>query len=133
MPGGTVVGRHLDGADLPPPTSLAVPLIVTAVPLPTIASSSGAVMAAVGGVVSVDADARTSPSCSVAGCASMSASRLTVACCMRASVGVPGGRRASSSPHVPLDGAGAEHERAAGLAVEGQMVRGRTRAHSVEP
>ncbi len=45
----------------------------------------GASMLEVGAAPSVDLAAGTSPDCRVAGWASMSASRFTVACCMRAS------------------------------------------------
>src|SRR4051812_16085510 len=68
-----------------PPTSDAVPVTVIAAPLRTEAPGAGEVIVVVGGVVSVDAVAPTSPLISVAGCAPMSARMLTVACCIRGS------------------------------------------------
>ena len=64
--------------------SLAVPVTVTG-PAGTEAPFAGDVIVTVGGVVSVDLSAATRPACSVLGCAPMSASRLTVACCMAGS------------------------------------------------
>ena len=61
--------------------------------------------------VSVDAVAAASPDCSEPGCTPMSASRLTVACCIDAV-----GRGAAAvvlvvEPPGPLDRAGAEDQR----------------------
>src|SRR5262245_59416948 len=67
---------------MPPPASLAVPVIVTVVPLWMFAPPTGEVIVEVGAAASLDADAATSPGWSVPGCAPMSASRLTVACRM---------------------------------------------------
>ena len=83
MPGAAAVGGDLDPADHPPPVSVAVPLTFTAHagrhgraggrrgdPRRRAASCRSTVAATV------------SPVCRVAGCAPMSASRLTVACCI---------------------------------------------------
>ena len=103
--------------------SLAVPVMVSDWPTGTVAPAAGAVMADVGGVVSVVAAAATSPDCKVAGCAPMSARRLTVACLTAVSAEWHLSRRVVvvQSPR-PLDAAGAEHQRAAGRAVQGQVV-----------
>jgi len=73
----------------PPPESAAVPAIVIDEPAATDAPLAGEVIVEVGGARSVDAVAATRPSCtcSVPGCAPMSAKRLTVACCIRRSAG----------------------------------------------
>ena len=76
-------------ATTPPPVSVAVPDTVTALPTLVLEPFAGAVMLAVGGVVSVDLLAATRPVCRVAGWTPMSASRLTVACWMSWSTGVP--------------------------------------------
>ena len=68
-----------------PATSVAVPLIVTGAPLATLEPSSGELITELGGAVSVEAVAPTRSPCSVSGWAPMSASTLTVACCMRGS------------------------------------------------
>ena len=60
----------------------------------------------------------------VPGCTPMSASRLTVACCMRTSAAaLPRSWLAVEAPR-PLDRAGAEHQRPAGMPVQRQAVRG---------
>src|SRR5262249_15429863 len=69
-------------ATTPPPASVAVPVIVTEEPSDKLAPAAGEVIVDVGGVVSVDAVAGVSPDMSVAGCAPMSADRVTVACCL---------------------------------------------------
>src|SRR5262249_39843673 len=69
-------------ATTPPPVSLAVPETVTRAPSARLAPGAGAVIVAVGAVLSVDAVATTRPVMSWYGCAPMSANRLTVACCM---------------------------------------------------
>jgi hypothetical protein len=61
---------------------VAVPLIVTAVPVLTVWPEAGLVIMDTGGVVSVDACAVISPLCNVAGCTPISAKRFTVACCI---------------------------------------------------
>ena len=65
----------------------------------------------------------------------MSASRFTVACCMRASVGRAAWSCSVVEPPGPLHRAGAEHERAARVAVErrGGASRCRTRRSSRSP
>ncbi len=68
-----------------PPASAAVPLTVTWAPLATEVPGAGVEMATVGPVVSVDFVAATSRESRVVGCALMSASRLTWACCIRMS------------------------------------------------
>ena len=55
----------------------------------TVEPAAGDVIVEVGGVLSLDAVAGVSAPCSVAGCAPMSARRLTVACC-RLTSGVVG-------------------------------------------
>src|SRR5207248_5725958 len=83
-----------------PPTSLAVPMIAMRTPLDTVAPAAGDVTVEVGAVVSLDAAAGTRPACNVCGCTSMSANRLTVACCMRGS-GIETPRSCTpSSPHA---------------------------------
>ena len=69
-----------------PPASPAVPLIDTRLPLPTEAPAAGDAMAEEGAIVSNVMFAwrgfvASAPVCSDAGCAPMSASRFTVACC----------------------------------------------------
>ncbi len=80
-------------ATTPPPASVAVPLSVMR--LPSAAVAGGEVSVAVGFVVSVEAEADTRPLCRVAGCAPMSANRLTVACCMFRSAGLSPGFQSS--------------------------------------
>jgi hypothetical protein len=65
--------------------SAAVPVMVTWRPAGRVEPDDGELMTDVGAVVSVDWAAATSPDRSVAGCTPMSASRFTVACCMRLS------------------------------------------------
>ncbi len=69
----------------PPPVSLAVPLIVTWLPGVIEAFGAGAVIVDVGAVESLETVAAVIPLISVDGCTPMSANRLTVACCIRAS------------------------------------------------
>ena len=83
-----------------PPTSVAVPLTVTVVPLAIDAPDAGVLIVATGPVVSVDAVAATRPVIRVAGCAFMSARRLTVACCMRGSAAAPAPSCSWSRPHA---------------------------------
>jgi hypothetical protein len=72
--------------------------MVTAEPSGKVAPGAGAVMADVGGVASVDADASVMPDIGEKGWTfPMSASRFTVACCMAGSVEVP--VHELSSPH----------------------------------
>src|SRR6266852_4717883 len=73
----------------PPPVSVAVPLMVTAVPCWKVAPATGEVIDEVGGRLSVEAEAATRPACSVAGWTPISASKFTVACCIRTSVVEP--------------------------------------------
>ncbi len=80
-----------------PPVSLAVPVTLT-VP-GTVAPGNGVLMTVTGAVVSVEAEAGTMPAARVPGCAPMSASRFTVACCMRRSVGAEPRSWTSSRPH----------------------------------
>ena len=68
---------------------MAVPLIVIGTPGATDAPCAGEVMLDDGATWSVDAEAGTSPACSVTGCTPMSANRFTVAWRMRESTGVP--------------------------------------------
>jgi hypothetical protein len=75
-------------ATTPPPASDAVPVTCTAVPLVCVDPPLGELTVDVGGVWSVDAVAATRPGWIVVGCTPMSASRLTVACCIAGSVGV---------------------------------------------
>jgi hypothetical protein len=74
-------------ATTPPPVSVAVPVIVTALPSASLAPDAGEVIVEVGGVVSVDLLAGASSELSVEGCAPISARRLTVACSMLGSGG----------------------------------------------
>src|SRR5271169_3859385 len=55
-----------------PPTSVAVPWIVTLVPVGTAAPATGEVMMETGGVVSVEAVALVRPVCNVTGCTPIS-------------------------------------------------------------
>ena len=64
-----------------PPTSEAVPVMVTAVPSLMLAPPLGEVMTAVGAVWSVEDWASTKLACSVCGVTPMSANRLTMDCC----------------------------------------------------
>src|SRR5882672_10661199 len=88
----------------PPPCSVAWPLIVTRVPLGTEAPDAGDTIVELGAKMSADIEAATSgvpsaPSCNDCGWAPMSASRLTVACCIARS-GFAGRRSCTaSSPH----------------------------------
>ncbi len=86
-------------ATTPPPVSVAVPETVTGAPTAAVEPFAGAVMLAVGGVVSVDLLVATRPVCRVAGWTPMSANRLTVACCMSWSTGVPALSWLASRPH----------------------------------
>ena len=70
------------------------------VPATTVSPVAGEVTADVGGVVSAEAVAATRPPCRLAGCAPMSASTFTVACCIARS-GVDPPR--SCSPSSPQD------------------------------
>ena len=75
-------------ATVPPPLSDAVPVMVTRSPLSTVPPAAGEVTIDVGAKTSADFAAATSgvdgsaPICSEPGCAPMSASRFTVACCI---------------------------------------------------
>ena len=69
-------------ATVPPPASVAVPVIVIAAPACTLAPAAGDVMVDTGGKESVDAVAKVNPDWMLAGCTPISANRLTVACCM---------------------------------------------------
>ena len=71
----------------PPPASAAVPLTVTGTPLATVPPSSGNPIADKGGVTSPVAIAGVRFPCKVAGCTAISASKLTVNCCIRTSSG----------------------------------------------
>ncbi len=79
-----------------PPVSAAVPVTVTRAPSATVLPAAGEVTAEDGGVVSVDAAARTSPAIGSYGWAPMSANRFTVACCITGSAAWPLGLLASS-------------------------------------
>ena len=109
----------------PPPASLAVP--VTVIGPAMLAPSAGAVKLVVGGVVSVDALAATSPLCRVVGCVPKSANRFTVACCMRTSAGSLAAVVLVVESPGPLYGAGAEHQRAARVAVQREVMGGGAR------
>src|SRR5450755_485318 len=65
-----------------PPTSVAVPEMITVSPCGNDAPLEGAVILETGAVTSVDAVAANNPVCKVAGCTPMSANRLIVACCI---------------------------------------------------
>src|SRR4029079_9252549 len=97
-------------ATMPPPCSTAVPVIVTRLPLATDPPLGGETTVDTGAKRSVYSVAAPSgglcgsgPACSVAGCAPMSASTLTVACCIAWSVlcdfGVPPRSWTPSRPH----------------------------------
>ena len=119
-------------ATTPPPLSVAVPLIVTVLPFANVAPADGEVIVEVGGGGVGGLRGRRQvriPAC--AGCAPMSASRLTVACCMiglgrvlgvTVVVGVEAPR--------PLDRARVEDERTAGGPVQGQVLGRVARAKS---
>src|SRR5450755_4697730 len=77
-------------ATTPPPASAAVPVMVTLLPSAMVAPAAGELIVELGGVVSLDAVVAVNPGSSVAGCAPMSASRLTVACCIFTSGGLLG-------------------------------------------
>src|SRR5215211_4027391 len=76
-------------ATTPPPASVAVPEMVTLAPSVRLAPALGELIVELGAAVSVEAVAGTSPDCSVCGWAPMSANRLTVACFMLGSGGLP--------------------------------------------
>ena len=76
---GAVVSGTSTAPTLPPPASVAVPLTVSGWPTETVAPSAGEEMFDVGAAVSLLAVAGARSDCSVAGCAPMSANRLTVA------------------------------------------------------
>src|SRR5437764_10902474 len=88
-----------------PPVSPAVPDTVTCDPSVRADPAAGFVMAEVGAVLSVDAEAAVRPLISVVACAPMSPNRLIVACCITGSGVAPlGGPFAlhalvSSRPH----------------------------------
>ena len=69
-------------ATIPPPLSVAVPETFTVLPFVMALPAVGVVIVATGGVASVDWVAAWSVSSNVPGWAPMSASTLTVACCM---------------------------------------------------
>src|SRR5262249_6357899 len=71
--------------------------MVTFAPSEKVAPWAGDVLGEVGGGVSADAVSGVSPDINVAGCAPISASRFTVACCMVESTGPP-----PLPPPVPL-------------------------------
>ena len=73
-----------------PPTSEAVPVIVTWELFATAADAAGLVIDDVGAVVSADAAEATIPLIRVSGCAFMSAIRLITACCSAGSTVVAG-------------------------------------------
>jgi hypothetical protein len=87
-------------ATRPPPASVAVPVTVTLEPLPTLLPSVGDVKVVSGAVVSEEAVVAVRPAMSVVGWAPMSASRLTVACCMRESAGDCVPSCCASRPHA---------------------------------
>src|SRR6476660_7951471 len=72
-----------------PVAAAAVPLTVTRVPSAIDAPAAGADTVEVGGVRLAEAEAAVRPLSKVAGCAPMSARRLTVACCMFRSTAPP--------------------------------------------
>ena len=75
-------------ATMPPPASVAVPVIVTVLPHRIDALARGEVIVDVGGVVSVEALAATKPGCLVAGWMPMTATQLTIATWIRTTAGV---------------------------------------------
>src|SRR5580700_6533412 len=83
-----------------PLADVAVPETVTVLPFWTVAPDEGDVMVEVGGVVLVIDGPVTSPDISVAGCAPIMDSRLTVACCMALSVGSSSPSWLAFSPHA---------------------------------
>ena len=102
-----VAGCHVDPPSVEtstpatrPPMSDAVPVAVTEVPLAIAAPAAGDVIVVVGAVVSADFVAATRPLIRVDGCALMSASRLTVACCIRGSAAAPAPSCVWSRPHA---------------------------------
>jgi hypothetical protein len=102
--GCQVVPPSVDTSTPPtcPPTSEAVPLIVTVLPLVMLASAAGEVTVEAGAVWSVEVVAAFRSLCNVSGWTFMSASRLIVACRMLGSgaVGAPSGPSwTASSPH----------------------------------
>src|SRR6185436_11353078 len=80
-------------ATMPPPLSVAVPVMTTRSPLPTLLPPAGEPTVATGAMRSEDLPMATSgfdgsaPACSDAGCAPISANRLIVACCIAWSAG----------------------------------------------
>lgn len=84
----------------PPPLSVAVPVTVTGVPTLALLPDAGAVIVADAPVLSVLFAAALSPAWSVAGWASMSASRFTVACWMAGSAAGPAFSCTASRPQV---------------------------------
>ena len=64
-----------------------MPVIVTVLPFVNVAPADGEVIVEIGGVWSVDCVAAVRSDSSVADCTPMSASRLTVACCIAGSGG----------------------------------------------
>src|SRR5438874_1865560 len=85
---------------IPPPESVAVPVIVTADPAVKFAPLAGDVIVDVGASASAETEAPISPACSVVGCTPMSAKRFTVACFMRRSTAVPARSCVASRPHA---------------------------------
>ena len=98
-------------------------MIVTGVPALVAVAIRGEVIVEVGASASVEAAAATRPDCRVAGCAPMSASRFTVACCIRTSAAADPRSWSPSSPHAHCTVPGAEDQRAARCAVQRQRVR----------
>ena len=98
---------------MPPPVSMAVPVIVTGVPAANDAPFAGDVIADVGASASVEAVAATRPDCSVAGLHAHVGEQVD----RRLSHADVGGGDAAIVIRIqaprPLHGAGAEHERAA--------------------
>src|SRR3954453_14022309 len=88
-------------ATTPPPASVAVPDKLTR--LPSCAAVGASVIVEVGAELSVEGEAGTTPWGGVAGCAPMSAKRLTVACCMFRPGAVPAGfQRSSPQDHCTV-------------------------------
>ncbi len=116
-------------ATTPPPVSAAVPVTVTDAPLATAAPAAGAVIATVGPAVSVDLVAASGPPSGSSAGRPCRRSRLTWACCIRASAGSAAYGRVVLLVEAPgpLDGAGAEDERTAGRAVHREVVGRRAR------
>ena len=86
-------------ATTPPPLSVALPVIVVLAPSCRFAPAVGEMIVELGAVVSEDGVAATSPLDNVFGWAPMSASRLTVACCIFGSGALPLGS-VLPSPHA---------------------------------